>query len=130
MPEELRLTATAASVTVEWKRGFNGGSQQTFHLECAGTTLQIPDDQPAGEDYYTVRLGEEDGIGESTTYTVLLYAENELGESNRLQEKVTTKGSPHLLFLSLSVTITVDSSSYFRLPYILEMACIRNRLGN
>ena len=97
----MRLTATAASVTVEWKRGFNGGSQQTFRLECAGTTLQIPDDQPAGEDYYTVRLGEEDGIGESTTYTVLLYAQNDLGESNRVQETITTKGSTNFPSLLL-----------------------------
>ena len=110
MPGELKLTATAASVMVEWKRGFSGGLQQTFHLECAGNTLQIPDDQPAGEDYYTVRLGEEDGIGESTTYTVLLYAENELGNSSMLQENITTKGSPNFPFLSLSVPITVDSS--------------------
>ena len=109
-PEDLKLTATAVSIMVEWKRGFSGGSQQTFHLEYAETKLLIPDDQPAGEDYYIVRLGEEDGIEESTAYMVLLYAETELGESNMLQETITTKGStnfPAPRFFS--VTITVDS---------------------
>ena len=108
-PEELKLTATATSITVEWKRGFNGGSQQTFYLQYAGTELVIHDNQPAGEDYYTVRLGEEDGVKQSTSYTVLLYAETELGESNRLQETITTKGSTNFSCLSLSVPITGDS---------------------
>ena len=89
----MKLTATAASITVEWKRGFSGGPQQTFHLQWAGTEQWIPDHQPPGEDHYTVRLGEEEGIEGSETYTVLLYAENILGNSNVLQETVTTKGS-------------------------------------
>ena len=91
-PEEMKLTATAVSITVEWKRGFDGGPQQTFHLQCAGTEQRIPDHRPPGEDHYTVRLGEEDDIEGSEKYKVLLYAENSLGNSSVLQETVTTKG--------------------------------------
>ncbi len=91
-PENLKLTATAVSLTIEWDRGFNGGLLQTFHLGYGGSQQPIQDDNPVENDHYTVRLGDGEGIRESTDYTVSLYAANMLGDSSTLRETIRTKG--------------------------------------
>ena len=98
-PTDLTLTVTAVSLTAAWKRGFDGGLQQTFHLKYDGNEKLIVDDKPHDDDHYTVRLGVNEGITESTTYTVSLYAQNELGSSKTLEETEATKGSKSSFFI-------------------------------
>ncbi len=82
---------TAVSLTVDWDRGWDGGSTQTFHLSY-GNKEQLLSDNPNGNEHYTVTLGEADGIEESTQYTVSLYASNSEGSSTAVTDVATTKG--------------------------------------
>ncbi len=61
-PDNLKLTATAVSLTVEWDRSFNGGLLQTFHLGYGGSQQPIQDDNLVENYHYAVRLGTDEGI--------------------------------------------------------------------
>ena len=77
---------TAVSLTIEWVRGWNGGSPQTFHLQYGINKHERPDDDPNGDGHYSIRLAAE----ESTRYTVSLYATNSKGSSSVKTATATT----------------------------------------
>ena len=86
-PTNMMLSVTAVSLTVEWDRGWDGGSPQTFHLVYDGNEQIIPDNDPSGNGHYSVKLSGE----ESTQYTVTLYARNSEGTSSEQTKTATTK---------------------------------------
>lgn len=84
----MNLAVTAVSLTIEWDRGWNGGLAQTFYMSYLDKSETIPDTGV----HYEVKLREDDGIRDSTEYTVSLYAENTKGPSTAVTKTATTKG--------------------------------------
>lgn len=84
---------------MEWDRGWDGRSAQIFHLNYPGGTKHIND----STEHYLEKLGENDGIKDSTEYTVSLYAENYKGSSLTVTKTTTTKGESVLRTFTLFV---------------------------
>ncbi|XP_053373249.1 nephrin-like isoform X3 [Mercenaria mercenaria] len=93
-PKEFRLVAelvTEASITLQWKPGFDNGPDQTFILRYKKvsdddwTSVSLPD---AGEEVmnYTITM-----LSSGTEYEVILHATNALGISSETETlRITT----------------------------------------
>ncbi|KAL4229421.1 hypothetical protein ACF0H5_012459 [Mactra antiquata] len=82
---------TTTSIHLQWKPGFNGGPQQTFHIKYKKSTtntwhyINISD---TGEDIMRYTLT---GLAPKTQYHIIIYASNIKGKSESIVRVVQTK---------------------------------------
>ena len=99
---------TAVSLYIQWRAGYDGGSDQTFIVTSTDTVTGIEHQTPldgagrAPGSTVQYRLGEEHSIQSLTEYVIDVNANNDNGETSESAKVTCATLGDYILHISLS----------------------------